>query len=603
MMADETKNEDDDLNTPEEEEPDDTDFGALSAGESTLGNLPPLSDFDSAESDSGLPPLSGMDSDPESGPTSGGLPPIDEINVETPNPTGGAIRPAPPEFGDESAFDTPTTQGGLDTPNKLDTPEPSSPGMGFQDLAADSDFSPETPEIGPGPDSDIDTPMFDSAFGGVDDSSFGDMIDTPAPAPTQAMETPMFETGDTPTTGDDLGFDAGAFGADDFSAGTPVPDFSPDTGVPPAGEPQVAAPEPKKKRVVASGGPGGLTLVAMLLVAFVIGAGGVFALYYGDMGFMPNPGKVKVAEEKDSTITGLQNQIARIRETGPGGPGISPEEIDELIRQRDQLLAEVGQLNSEYESVSTNLDSAQRQLEGINEDIQAANLSFADAAEQLEELQNETALVEARHDGLQAENERLTEQVGQLESANTRRIATKDTLEHNINMLLVQVREGIPLTPQKYARDTRLEKVEALKAKVTAANWVTPELLNEYTDLYLDELAIAESNTYFFAKVPVEDNLGNSFQRWAECVMNGNKSVFYQTIDGKHVGVFENVNTAGGPKDYQFNDDITGAEKKRVVEAIKSARTEDYREKIAILEGKQSLIEARSGIQRAFSAF
>ena len=101
------------------------------------------------------------------------FPPISDIPVETPIPGGGS------PVVDTPAFETPTSDTGLDTPS----------GAGFQDLAADSDFTPETPEVAPpGPDSDIDTPMFDSAFGGGTD--FSDAADTSAP--TQAMETPMF---------------------------------------------------------------------------------------------------------------------------------------------------------------------------------------------------------------------------------------------------------------------------------------------------------------------------------------------------------------------------------------------------------------------------
>ena len=170
------------------------------SSDSGLGNLPPLSDFDSQSgisSDSGLPPLSSFDSDISRTPSdAGGLPPISDIEIQTPMPTGGNVRPSPPGFG--APKDT-FSSGGL-----------ASSGGGFQDLAADSDFSPETPEIGPGPDSNVDTPMFDSAFGGGS-GGFSAAVDTPAP--TQAMETPMFgASGPLPSGGGGGGFGGGDFG-------------------------------------------------------------------------------------------------------------------------------------------------------------------------------------------------------------------------------------------------------------------------------------------------------------------------------------------------------------------------------------------------------
>ena len=181
------------------------------ADDSGLGNLPPLSDFDSGsglDPDAELPPLGNFETR-DSGMS--GLPPLGEIPIETPNPSGGNIRPAPPGF-EGSASGIPSFGGR---------------GTGFQDLAADSDFSPETPDIGPGPDTSLDTPIFDSAFG-PSDSSFTFTPATPTPAPTQAMETPVFGEQDFGGGGGGVigGFTAPTGGA----SGTPVPDFGPDTG-------------------------------------------------------------------------------------------------------------------------------------------------------------------------------------------------------------------------------------------------------------------------------------------------------------------------------------------------------------------------------------
>ena len=120
--------------------------------EGGLGNLPPLSDFDS--SDSGLPPLGSLSDSGGKG-SIGGLPPIGDIRVETPVPSGGAIKPPPPGFEMEAEFETPT----------FETPGVGSKIQGFKSSFPGDDFNPETPEIGAGEPS-LDTPMFDSAFGG-----------------------------------------------------------------------------------------------------------------------------------------------------------------------------------------------------------------------------------------------------------------------------------------------------------------------------------------------------------------------------------------------------------------------------------------------------
>src|SRR5690606_11078016 len=121
-----------------------------------------------------------------------------------------------------------------------------------------SDFSPETPEIRPGPDSDLETPMFDSAFG--PGGSFDRTPDTSAP--TQAMETPMFGERSS-------GFDPDAFGSG-TRRGTHLPDYSPDTGIPsrtpPA--PRMATP-PVAARDSGGGDPG--TAIVVGLIALLIG--------------------------------------------------------------------------------------------------------------------------------------------------------------------------------------------------------------------------------------------------------------------------------------------------------------------------------------------
>jgi len=164
-MADDMPQNDKGQPEEEEQQPKQEDFGALTEGEGeddTAGNLPPLSSLDSSadsgfDSDMSLPPLGSLDFESSAEDSSGGLPPVEELSVQEPTPTGGAIKPPPPGFEAARRGEGPET-------------EPATPAAesGFQDLSADSHFPEVSSEISPGPDSDMETPMFDSAFGGDD---------------------------------------------------------------------------------------------------------------------------------------------------------------------------------------------------------------------------------------------------------------------------------------------------------------------------------------------------------------------------------------------------------------------------------------------------
>ena len=82
-----------------DDKPSDSGGSKKNAGgdQDSLGNLPPLSDFDSGgfKSDKEFPPLEKKD-------TFGGLPSIDDIADEIPVPTGGNVKPTPPSFSIES---------------------------------------------------------------------------------------------------------------------------------------------------------------------------------------------------------------------------------------------------------------------------------------------------------------------------------------------------------------------------------------------------------------------------------------------------------------------------------------------------------------------
>lgn len=600
--------------TDKESNQDKEDFGALSGGDDSesggagaddsdsfgTGSLPPLSDFDSGESegegDSDLPPLETPDADEDEGPISG-LPPIVDIRVDTP-----AVRPSDLDTPTPSKPDEPETPTpeGFDTPSDaLDSPEPA--GLGFQDFAADSDFSPETPEIGPGPDSDIETPMFDSAFGGdTDDLSAGG---TATSAPTQAMETPLF--GSQPEGAGGKGFDDDAFGVPtpDMGAdsGTPVPDFSPDTGggaPTDTGIPAAAMAGPPRKRGRAVG-----ILVSVALVVVGVAVGVVAAQFFDIRGIpiLRDPATEAITA-KDAEIGRLEGRVASLLQaTPPGQEPLSPEEVDLLIKRYENTKAMLKESESDLEINLAELGNLENSLELVRADIEEKTGAYVEAQEALESLKNENAITEARHRGLLAENERLSEVVGELEVANARRQSTKDTLLHNIDLLIVQVQGGSPLAPERYEYAARLARVNNLRDKVARAKWVDPQLLDEYTNLYLAELGIASSREYFFARIPVHNQLDNIVYRWAECLMNGSWSVYFSTIDGKHVGSYENAAGSGPPR-YEFREDLPGGMRSDILDAIKASRVEDYKEKIAVLEQKQKIYEDKSKYQIDFTS-
>ena len=575
-----------------------------------LDNLPPLSDFDSGsgfQSDEGLPPLGSFDSDGDKGKdTTSGLPPIGDISVETPEPTGGNIKPAPPGFdSQQSGFDTPA----FETPS-FATPTKDKSGSGFQDLAADSDFSPETPEIGPGPDSDMDTPMFDSAFGGGEAVSGLDTPKIDTPAPTQAMETPMFgaEVPEAPSEGGPPAFDEGAFGAAlggaPQDAGTPIPDFSPDTGASAGPVPpdlaELPTPEVKPKKKVKGGSSSILVKAALIVIGLAVGllVGPFFAKG------IPLPYPVKATlNEKDAEIDRLDALVKKLQGMKTGeGPAVSQKQLDEMLDQKKNIEADINELKGTLATTQTAVSESTANLGAVDAELQTLNEEYVKTQESFEELQNQTAIVQAQHMGLRAEVERLTGLVGELEDSNVRRLASKEALENSVDRLTIQVREGIPLTPEKYSRARRLAAVEDLRAKVDAAKWVTPALLDAYTNLYLDELAIAAATDYFFAKLPVTDNLGNKLSKWSECLMKGNTTVYYRTLDGKNIGSYQDVGPAGQPQ-YAFIENLPEEMKIQIEQEILTARVPDFEQKLVLLEGRQRISDnSATPLQRVYDS-
>ncbi len=591
----------------------------IPSGDSGLGDLPPLSDFDTGEvSDisSQLPPLSSFDSDAlkktkKEDIFEGGLPPISDIDIMVPEPTGGDIKTPPPS--------------GFDMPQK---PSGTSRKSSFQDLAADSDFSPETPEIGPGPmslESGLETPLGDSAFGGVAQGGVFDLKSTPPPetvatAPTQIIETPIFGGAQTPSpdfgASPDLGFggvkaSAGGFGTNMFQTPiatgleTPIPEFTAGSGtamtppIAPTTSTQApidaAVPPTTKKKFKVPMAP--IAAIIALLIGIVAGP------FLQDYLPLPYPAK--------TTITSLQNElkqkddiIKRQNELRDSVPGVrlDPAEIQRLQNELNEVANKMKSAQQEFDALNAKVTERQTTLQAIEADIAAKNEQFVSAQEAYDNLLNETEIIKARQTGLLAEIERLTNQVGQLEEANARSRAIKEAFLIDIDKLIIQIKESLPLTPEKYSLHERLARAESLRQRADSLNWVTPELQREFTQLVQNEIEIGKRQEYFYAKINVKDSLGTPVNKWAECLMKGSWGVYYRTLDGKNIGVFQNLKPEAITPVWGFQEGLPPNVVAQIEQEISSARPADFEQVVAKLAEKQLSAEPKSTIQKLYSS-
>ena len=130
---------------------------------------------------------------------------------------------------------------------------------------------------------------------------------------------------------------------------------------------------------------------------------------------------------------------------------------------------------------------------------------------------------------------------------------------------------------------------------------MTPELQQEYTNLYLKELQIGQAQEYFFAKLTVTDQYGTKTQKWAECLMQGNWAVAYRTLDGKNIGSFENVGTTEAPV-WGYRENLPEDVKKSTEDKIIANRVADWQEKVTVLAQKQIAMDHQTGFQKAYGS-
>jgi predicted nucleic acid-binding Zn-ribbon protein len=334
------------------------------------------------------------------------------------------------------------------------------------------------------------------------------------------------------------------------------------------------------------------------LIALIVGVA-IAPFISPHLGFLPNPlaGQVQQLEQE---VTMLRRQIDEQVAIGVDTP-ITPEERDALQSEIANLSNERNQLASQVETLSQEVAERQEDLAFVEQDLADRSEEYALLEESFEDLQNQTAIVQARQRGLSSEVDRLTNLVGDLEDANARRAATKDALEHNLDRLLVQIRDSLPLTPSRYAHDQRVADVEMLQERVANANWVTPDLIQDYTSIYLRELEIADQEVYFFARMPVTDRLGYRTQKWAEALMLGNRAVYFRTLDGRNIGIYSNTGTVESPN-WAVRENVSRDLQQGIEARIFEARVPGFEDQLQQLAQREVGQEEGTAWQRAFGS-
>ncbi len=403
--------------------------------------------------------------------------------------------------------------------------------------------------------------------------------------------------------------------------GTPVPDFGPDTGfgggdagfgLPPIGSPMgQTGPSPSQRGGKKAGAKkGGVnTMVALALIVFVLVAGiygspylneslgGALPMYYN-----PDAKKLADAQSDNAALTAKVQALQKLPTSGPDNKvEISPERLAELTSEITTATGKLTELKGQQEATTATLQETQSKLSAVEQQVTEKNDEYANAQSVYEDLRNETSIIQARQRGLVSEVDRLTGLVGELEDANKRRVATMEALEHNIDRLLILVKESLPLTPVKYDHTARVAAVQALRDKAAQSKWVSPELQEAFSTLYLRELEIARSNEYFFAKVSVTDELGTKTAKWAECLMRGNWGVYYRSLDGKNIGAYENLGTNDTPR-WGFREGLPVEAQKAIESTVISCRVADYQDKVQQLAQRELASKDGTNWQRNFSS-
>lgn len=364
---------------------------------------------------------------------------------------------------------------------------------------------------------------------------------------------------------------------------TPASPFgAPGISAPPAGGGGMTGGEqpgvPKKK-----GGIGGLLTgkPLILIVGIVIGAGILFALVnYNivNIGGAVDPkapsfavGPEQLKQERDrfrDQLNEYTDAVGSIEEAKA-----KASELGER-QQADGTIETIRQQVRDMEEKQQKYDELEAYLDDINDAITTANSDLVRTNSELE-------IVSARSEGLKGDVRKLEVLVGNLEDANNRRVAVKEALESSLSLLLVRIKESSPLTPPEYKKDKRVSRAQSLQHKLAGTNWAYPELISDFTDLFLEEIKLNSQHHYFMAKLPLELR-GEFSEEWCECLSLGTWAVYFQTLDRRNVGVFLNMGKDGKQR-YEFVTTLNREEAAQVRGEIARLRPDNFSEQVVEL--------------------
>lgn len=271
--------------------------------------------------------------------------------------------------------------------------------------------------------------------------------------------------------------------------------------------------------------------------------------------------------------------------------------LDEL-RQRQESQGTIKDVDDKLRAAL----EREAEYDALTRDVENLNASIAGAQEELDSTQRQGAEARSRVSGLRTEIAGLEQQVGKLEVADARRQAVKNSLLRDVEQLIIQIRKGIPVVPPEYRKDARLARATKLRGELEQENWVRPELLEEYTQLYLEELEMAAQEDYFLAKIPLVEKK-QPVRKWAECVSVGNRMVYFETLDKNFTGVCRNTNPGGAIPRYELLVDLPRAELMQIRDIMAQYRPEDYEERIRVQLGEGvEIVGKRSTVAEEGSA-
>jgi len=328
-----------------------------------------------------------------------------------------------------------------------------------------------------------------------------------------------------------------------------------------------------------------LTIVLTLIIG--IAAGGAAMYFLGSrLGFIEIPGREAVPRTPVLTDAQAQQRIADLENrlnayTVLGTPEQLRSEKEELTKRR--------QAQGTMEDIAAKLRDAldkEESYDALTRDLENLNERIASAQGTLEGINRQIAEAESRLQGLRTTIARLEEQVGKLDVADARRQAVKAALLRDVEQLIIQIRKSMPLAPPEYAKEARIARAERLKEELENSNWVRPELLEQYTQLYLEEIRMATQENYFIARIPLEEN-GKPVMKWAECVSIGNRITYFETFDRKFTGVCRNTNPQGAVPRYQLLVDLPRSELMEIRDIMAQYRPPDYEQRIRAQLGEE----------------